>query len=40
VLGRRLSRKTIIRNFNSLVDKEEYEKSEKKGIIGFLTELP
>jgi hypothetical protein len=39
VHGRRFSRKTIIRNFNSLVDKEEYARSEKKEIIGFLVEL-
>jgi hypothetical protein len=39
VHGRRLSRKTIIRNFNSLVDKEDYAKSEKKEIIDFLMEL-
>jgi len=36
VCGRRFSRKTVIRNFNSLVDKEEYEKKE---IIDFLVEL-
>jgi hypothetical protein len=39
VRGRRFSRKTIIRNFNSLVDKEDYAKSEKKEIIDFLAEL-
>jgi hypothetical protein len=39
VRGRKFSRKTIIRNFNSLVDKEEYAKSEKKEIIDFLVEL-
>jgi hypothetical protein len=39
VRGRRFSRKTIIRNFNSLVDKEDYAKSEKKEIIDFLVEL-
>jgi len=39
VRGRRFSRKTIIRNFNSLVDKGDYAKSEKKEIIDFLVEL-
>jgi hypothetical protein len=39
VHGRKFSRKTIIRNFNSLVDKEDYAKSEKKEIIEHLTEL-
>jgi hypothetical protein len=39
VRGRNFSRKTIIRNFNSLVDKEDYVKSEKKEIIDFLVEL-
>jgi hypothetical protein len=39
VRGRNFSRKTIIRNFNSLVDKEDYIKSEKKEIIDFLVEL-
>jgi hypothetical protein len=39
VRGRRFSRKTIIRNFNSLVDKEDYAKSEKREIIEHLVEL-
>jgi hypothetical protein len=39
VRGRNFSRKTIIRNFNSLVDKEDYIKSEKKEIIDFLVKL-
>jgi len=39
VRGRRFSRKTIIRNFNSLVDKEDYARSEKKEITDFLMEL-
>jgi hypothetical protein len=39
VRGRKFSRKTIIRNFNSLVSKEEYAKNEKKEIIDFLVEL-
>jgi hypothetical protein len=39
VRGRKFSRKTIIRNFNSLVDKEDYARSEKKEIIDFLAEL-
>ena len=39
IRGRRFSRKTIIHNFNSLVDKEEYARSEKKEIIDFLEEL-
>jgi hypothetical protein len=33
------SRKTIIRNFNSLVDKEDYAKNKKKGIIERLAEI-
>jgi len=39
VRGRRFSRKTIIRNFNSLVDKDEYGRSGKKEIIEYLIEL-
>jgi hypothetical protein len=39
VRGRKFSRKTIIRNFNSLVDKEDYARNEKKEIIDFLVEL-
>jgi hypothetical protein len=39
VCGRKFSRKTIIRNFNSLVDKEDYAKNEKKEIIEYLVEL-
>jgi len=39
IRGRRFSRKTIIRNFNSLVDKEEYARSEKREIIEHLVEL-
>jgi predicted Ser/Thr protein kinase len=39
VRGRKFSKKTIIRNFNSLVDKEDYEKNEKKEIIEHLMEL-
>jgi hypothetical protein len=39
VRGRKFSRKTIIRNFNSLVDKEDYARSEKKEVIDFLVEL-
>jgi hypothetical protein len=37
--GRKFSRKTIIRNFNSLVDKEDYARSEKKEITDFLMKL-
>jgi len=39
VRGRNFSRRTILRNFNSLVDKEDYARDEKKEIIEFLTEL-
>jgi hypothetical protein len=39
VRGRKFSRKTIIRNFNSLVDKEDYAKNEKREIIEHLVEL-
>jgi hypothetical protein len=39
VRGRKFSRKTIIRNFNSLVGKEDYARSEKKEIIEHLVEL-
>jgi hypothetical protein len=39
VRGRKFSKKTIIRNFNSLVDKEDYEKNEKREIIEHLMEL-
>jgi hypothetical protein len=39
VRGRKFSRKIIIRNFNSLVDKEEYARSEKKEIIEYLVGL-
>jgi predicted Ser/Thr protein kinase len=39
VRGRKFSRKTIIRNFNSLVDKEDYAGNKKKEVIDFLVEL-
>jgi hypothetical protein len=39
VRGKKFSRKTIVRYFNSLVDKEDYAKSEKKEILRFLAEL-
>jgi hypothetical protein len=39
VRGRKFSRKTIIRNFNSLVDKEDYAKSEKREIIEHLVKI-
>jgi hypothetical protein len=39
VCGRRFSRKTIIRNFNSLVDKEDYAKNEKKEVIDYLVKI-
>jgi predicted Ser/Thr protein kinase len=39
IRGKKFSRKTIIRNFNSLVDKEDYARNEKKEIIDFLMEL-
>jgi len=39
VRGKGFSRNTIIRNFNSLVDKEEYARGEKKEIIEFLVGL-
>jgi hypothetical protein len=37
--GRKFFRKTIIRNFNSLVSKEEYVRSEKKETLEHLMEL-
>jgi len=36
---RRFSRKTIIHNFNILVNKEDYARSEKREIIEHLGEL-
>jgi predicted RNA-binding protein YlxR (DUF448 family) len=39
VRGKKFSRKTIARHFNSLVDKGDYAKSEKKEILRFLVEL-
>jgi len=39
VYGRRFSRKAIIRNFNSLVDREEYARSEKREIVEYLAKL-
>jgi hypothetical protein len=39
VRGRKFSRKTIVRNFNSLVDKEDYARGEKREIIKHLVEL-
>jgi hypothetical protein len=39
VRGREFSKKTIIRNFNSLVDKENYAKNEKREIIEHLVRL-
>jgi len=37
--GKKFSRKTIVRHFNSLVDKGDYVKGEKKEILRFLMEL-
>jgi len=39
IRGRNFSRRTILRNFNALVDKEDYAKKEKKEIVEFLTGL-
>jgi len=39
VRGRNFSRRTIVRNFNVLVDKEDYAKNERKKIVEFLVEL-
>jgi hypothetical protein len=39
VRGRKFSGKTIIRNFNSLVDKEDYAKNKKREIIEHLVGL-
>jgi hypothetical protein len=39
VRGKKFSRKTIVRHFNSLVDKGDYAKGEKKDILKFLVEL-
>jgi hypothetical protein len=39
VRGRKFSKKTILRNFNPLVDTEDYAGSEKKEIIGHLVGL-
>jgi hypothetical protein len=39
VRGKKFSRKTIFGHFNSLVDKSDYAKSEKKDILRFLAEL-
>jgi len=33
------SRRTILKNFNALVDEKDYAKNEKKEIIDFLEEL-
>jgi len=39
VRERNFSRRAILRNFNALIDKEDYAKNEKKEIIEFLVEL-
>jgi hypothetical protein len=39
IRGKNFSRKTIVRHFNSLVDRNDYAKSEKKEILRFLVEL-
>lgn len=39
VHGRNFSKRTIIRNFNALVDREDCVKVEKKQVIEFLVEL-
>jgi hypothetical protein len=36
VRGKKFSWKTIVRHFNSLVDRNDYAKSEKKDILSFL----
>jgi hypothetical protein len=39
IRGRRVSRKNIVRNFSSLVDKEDYARGEKREIIEHLVQL-
>jgi hypothetical protein len=39
VRGKKFSKKTIVRHFNSLLDRNDYAKSEKKDILRFLAEL-
>jgi hypothetical protein len=39
VRGKKFSKKTIVRHFNSLADRNDYAKSEKKEILRFLVEL-
>jgi uncharacterized protein YktA (UPF0223 family) len=39
VRGKKFSKKTIVRHFNSLLDRNDYAKSEKKEILRFLAEL-
>ncbi len=39
VRGKHFSRRTILKNFNALVDKKDYARNEKKEIIDLLVEL-
>jgi len=39
VRKKHFSRRTILRNFNALVDKKDYAKNEKNEIVDFLVEL-
>jgi len=39
VRGKHFSRRTILRNFNALVDEKDYARNEKKEIVDFLVEL-
>jgi hypothetical protein len=39
VRGKKFSKKTIVRHFNSVVDNGDYAKGEKKDVLKFLAEL-
>lgn len=39
VMGRKFSRQIIARHFNKLVDKDDYDRKDKRSLLKQLTEL-
>lgn len=39
VKGRKFSRKSLVKAFNELMPKDEYLKSEQKGLIDYLEDI-
>lgn len=39
IRGKRYSRESILKNFNNLVDKDDYSESDKKALVDYLYSL-